>query len=264
MNTQILKETDLKDEQGRVIYQFGRFPTNADGSDVDTPINWIMLCDKRSEDGHGKVLLLSEKILYCYWYHGNYAQACEQHRLLLIQRNKQHDDLCSDENYGTPYKILLNKITINPDNFWKSSDLYCWLNGDNFLYRKQGGSQAFSPSEKEVIQDNDFGKVFCLSLDEVKKYLKKAYSRSSKSTDFAKVAHTIHTKEFALKILNSTHADSLYLGKSDYWLRSTGYFYGELRNGHVAVVRDVGIVYTKGFFVDVKYTGVRPAIWINL
>jgi len=244
MSTQILKETSLRDEQGRVIFQFGRFPTLVDGSDVDTPINWIMLSDKRSKDRHGKVLLLSEKILYCYWYDGDYKFK-EVHQDDLVDYNKNLDDV------------------------WKNSDLHNWLNGENFLNKKQGDCQVFDDKERELIQDNDFGKVFCLSVYEIKKYLKTSLLRSCKSTDFAKAKHTTHGKEFKLYALSDGSDgdvppfDLRYVGNSRYWTRSTG-IYGKLVTyGTAAVVFAFGEVVSKGHRVDYGY-GVRPAVWLNL
>jgi len=216
----ILGTTSLKDEQGRALYQFGRFPQDADGKDM-TPINWIMLDDQRGRDGHGKVLLLSEKILYCYNHVG-----------------KVTSDMKLSNKYWNKNK---------GDAFWHNSEIKKWLNGDEFLNRRQGGYQAFTQDERDKIVDSNLGKLFLLSVDEVHKYLKYNNLRECKGTNFAKKKHGA----FELFVYHNNN--------SLWWLRSPGASGGSASRVHLD-----GSISASGVFVDYSRAGVRPAFWLNL
>ena len=191
------------------------------------PIEWIVL-DKQG----GRTLLLSKYILDCKCYNNKYK-----------------------------------------DVTWETCDLRKWLNND-FYY------QAFNSSEQEKIQttnvinnnnidcgtyggNNTNDKVFCLSIEETRKYFGNGTKEdfgyqlgknvATKGTNYAKTVDNGGNKLWV-----SDSSDKWYYGNSVFWLRSPGY-----GQDYAAFAYSDGYLDTTGCYVYYPYYGVRPALWIS-
>lgn len=165
-------------------------------------------------------------------------------------------------------KYILDAKSYNDENkevTWENSSLRKWLNSDFY-------NNAFNDSEKQKIintlvenktnekygtsgGNNTNDNVFCLSVDDVKKYLNVTYTdvdnkkAATKGTDYAKQI----TKNG--KKMNVSMDGGWNNGNSNYWLRSPAAFLYTAacmgNNGHL-------VGYNVSFFY-----GVRPVMWIN-
>lgn len=160
------------------------------------------------------------------------------------------------------------------DVTWETCDLRKWLNSD--FYNK-----AFNDSEKSIIKttnvvNNDNAeyktsggndtndKVFCLSIDEIRKYFGNGY----KETDGYRMGENVATKgtDYARNVENNgsklwaISEEEWYQWNSCYWLRSPGYF-----QNCSSSVNETGYLDISNIFQGVSYCdyGVRPAIWIE-
>lgn len=206
---------------------FGLYPQSDITGNIKEPIEWIVL-DRQG----GRTFLLSKYILDC----------------------KSYDN--SGEN-----------------TTWETCSLRSWLNIDFYF-------QAFSDSEQNKIQmtnvinnnnidydinggNNTNDKIFCLSIEEIRKYFgngtKKKYGYqlgknvATRGTNFAK-----NVDNYGYKLWVSDSSDEWYFGNSYFWLRSPGYI--QLR---AADVCDVGYLRTNGIDIGSPGIGVRPALWIS-
>lgn len=185
--------------------KFGNYPQNI--NEKPAPIDWLVL------DNDGKIaLLISEKGLECIYYHR-----------------------------------LIKPIT------WKDCSLREWLNHD-FAHMAFNDDELGRIAESVICtEDNaDFGtkgcgktndKIFCLSIDEAKKYFASDDARKCQPADCA-VSH------FAFRSSD---------GYCSFWLRSPG----DHANSAACVLSN-GSVDSKGRFVDIKGCSVRPALRIIL
>lgn len=192
---------------GQHIY-FGSYPQS---SGTPEPIEWRVL-----EVKDGKALILSEKLLDCHVY---------------------------DKKMR--------------DTTWETCSLRKWMVG-SFI------NKAFSAAEKERMIEvtntnpappkegntgalfaeggNDTAdKVFCLSYDEVIKYIPDEDDRKTCPTQYA-------TDKGVLSVD----------GNADWWLRTQGY-----DNKWAMSVKPYGVINTDGHGVDTDYVGVRPAMWVS-
>lgn len=133
---------------------------------------------------------------------------------------------------------------------WEESAVRGWLNSDFF-------DSAFSDTEKDLIacvdtrseeyasaDDNaDSDRVFLLSVTEAERYLSGDRAKVCFCTEYARQNGSWHTPENICR----------------WWLRSDG-SYGNRKAG----VRHQGSVYYGGFYVDIGYMSVRPAVCISL
>lgn len=208
--------------------KFGSYPQNDTSGNSKDPIEWIVL-DRQGN----KALLLSKYILDCKSY------------------NNEHKEVT-----------------------WETCDLRKWLNND--FYNK-----AFDGDEKKLVKTTDvinsdsvqYGtsggnptndNVFCLSIDELRKYFGKGYDE----TDGYRMERNVTTKgtEYAKNVDNNgsklwvISEEEWYQGNSDYWLRSPGYF-----QNCSSCVTETGFLDISNLFQGVAYNeyGVRPAIWIE-
>ena len=146
-----------------------------------------------------------------------------------------------------PYNTSYTDVT------WETCTLRKWLNND-FI------NAAFSADERTMIptvtvsadKNPDYStnpgnatqdQVFLLSITEVNKYFSSDSARQCEPTDFA-VAN------------GAWESDS---GNCWWWLRSPGY-----DPPFAATVLKYGDVYEHGYYVDIDYYAVRPALWIDL
>ena len=143
---------------------------------------------------------------------------------------------------------------------WEKCTLRAYLN-NNFI------KNTFSSEEQERIKqvklankDNDeYGtsggndttdKVFCLSIDEVKKYFINNKDRVAIPTEYAKGKVSAGNMKYFMDESS---------GGGRWWLRSPG-FGGK----SAAYVVDSGYVDDHGYMVNIDYVGICPALWINL
>ena len=213
--------------------KFGSYPQSDANGNTKDPIEWIVL-DRKDN----KALLLSKYILDCKCYNNEFKEVT-----------------------------------------WETCDLRKWLNND--FYNK-----AFSDKEKLVVLDTDvvnadnpeykskggnntIDKVFCLSIDEVKKYLGTSekdrdglvlYDNAvTKGTNYAKETNNLNSKLEVFNEVDKTYEK--YFGNSTYWLRSPGYFQNCATSVLYIPTLDLSGLEMGNNRSDF---GVRPAIWIEI
>ena len=218
-------ETNV-DEMDTVI--FGSYPQSDASGNTKEPIEWIVL-DRQGD----KILLLSKYILDC-------------------------------KRYNNEYK----------DVTWETCTLRNWLNNDFY-------NSAFSSSEQNKIEttnvinnnnidhgtnggNNTNDKIFCLSIDEVRKYFgvgtkaddgyQLGKNVATQGTNFAKSEDNNGNKLY----VSVYHSSEWYFGNSSFLLRSLG-----AAQGVASSVNSNGYLYTSGYIVDIRNSGVRPALWIK-
>ena len=147
-----------------------------------------------------------------------------------------------------PYNTSYTGVT------WETCTLRKWLN-NNFI------NSAFTADEKAMIptvtvsadKNPNYStnpgnatqdQVFLLSITEANKYFSSNSARQCKATEYA-VAGGAY--------VNSDN------GNCWWWLRSPGY-----DPPFAATVLKYGDVYEHGYYVDIDYYAVRPALWIDL
>ncbi len=147
-----------------------------------------------------------------------------------------------------PYNTSYTDVT------WETCTLRKWLN-NNFI------NSAFTADEKAMIptvtvsayKNPNYStnpgnatqdQVFLLSITEANKYFSSDSARQCKATEYA-VAGGAY--------VNSDN------GNCWWWLRSPGY-----DPPFAATVLKYGHVYEHGYYVDIDYYAVRPALWIDL
>nr|MCR5585966.1 DUF6273 domain-containing protein [Lachnospiraceae bacterium] len=93
-------------------------------------------------------------------------------------------------------------------------------------------------------------RVFCLSMDEVKKYFKNNNAEVAKPTDYCLSQVEEDYKKFFVD--NKT-------GGGSFWLRTPG----SLQNFAI-IMKGSGLVNDVGISVDNASVGIRPALWLHL
>lgn len=206
---------------------FGSYP-QSDASGIEKePIEWIVL-DRQGN----KALLLSKYILDCKCYNNEYT-----------------------------------------DVTWETCSLRNWLNND-FYYRAFSSDEQKKIISTNVINNNniDYGttggnntndKVFCLSIEETRKYfgegVKENYGYqlgknvAARGTNYAKA---VDNNGYNLNVVYESFR--WYNGNSYFWLRSPGD-----DQKHAARVSYVGYLRTYGDAVFYRDYGVRPALWVE-
>lgn len=185
---------------------FGSYEQDGNHSNGQEPIEWLVL-DVLND---GSALLISEYALDC-----------------------------------VPYNENNSSVT------WETCTLRDWLNNEFF-------NSAFSPDEQQRIQERTLSnsnngyygtgggkgtrdKVFCLSIDEVRKYFSDDNDRECKPTDYTATKNTL-----------------IYKGICWWWLRSPGN-----NNFSAAAVTYHGAISSYGELVKNGRTGVRPVILVQ-
>lgn len=132
-----------------------------------------------------------------------------------------------------------------------NSDIYKWLNGNEFLNK----ANAFSPEEKGLIEDSGVGSIFLLSVEELEYYREisgedldspMATCLRCYATDFAKNKHG----EFQLQLGHD--------GCPDWWTRTR-----DKSHPYALVASGFGTAIVAGS-INHFNVGVRPAVWLNL
>ena len=194
---------------------------------IKEPIEWIVL-DKQD----GKALLLSKYILDCKCYNNdNIETAWEKSSLRYWLNNEFYNIAFSNEEQN---KIQITNV----------------INNNNIDYGTFGGN-------------NTYDKIFCLSIDETRKY----FGNGTKGQYGYIIGKKIATRgtNYAKKVDNG--GENIYIsdlvgnwciGNSEYWLRSPGN-----TEWKAALVSIQGYVGSTGNDVGNFVTGVRPAMWVS-
>ena len=207
---------------------FGTYPINDISGKTKEPIEWIVL-----EKNNNDALLLSKYIIDCKCYNNEFKditwENCDLRKFL-------NDDFYNEAfNDDERKKIQNAKI----------------LNTDNEEYKTVGGNDTYD-------------KIFCLSIDEIKKY----FGSGKKVNDGFELDKNVSTKatNYAKNIINNgsklfvSSENDWYNGNSSYWLRSPGYF----KNCSSCILEN-GFLDISNMFQGVGYCeyGVRPALYIK-
>jgi hypothetical protein len=126
------------------------------------------------------------------------------------------------------------------DITWGDCDLRNWLNNEFFnsfgpdkvrIVRTHLQTQINSPHDgtEGAVETDDY--IFCLSVNEARKYFKDDADRAARYR----------------------------VNLAWWWLRSPGY-----SQIYASIVNDDGVVNTSGYGVDHDSVAVRPALWLNL
>lgn len=147
-----------------------------------------------------------------------------------------------------PYNTYYTSVT------WEDCTLRWWLNNDFINAAFFVEEKAMIPTVTVSADKNHYhstnpgnatqDQVFLLSITEVDKYFSSDSARECKPTDYA--------------VANGAYVDSDN-GICLWWLRSPGD-----DQTSAALVNNVGDVDDNGYFVDIDYNAVRPALWINI
>ena len=198
--------------------KFGSYPQSDANGNKKEPIEWIVL-DRQSD----KTLLLSKYIIDCKCYNDEFKDVTWENCTL---RNWLNNDFYNSAfSSSEQNKILTTNI----------------INSGNSAYGTIGGNNT-----------ND--KIFCLSIDEVKKYFNQNDMSSfnkrlaTKGTNYAK-------NVYPLFVIDS---NEWYGGNSAFLLRSPGFY-----QDRAAGVGNDGSLNGGGISVDTHMLGVRPALWIE-
>ena len=196
---------------------FGSYPqTDASGNTKD-PIEWIVL-DRQGD----KTLLLSKYILDNKCYNNEKKDATWEICSLRVWLNNEF--YCKAFNGSEQSKILTTNV----------------INIDNSIYGTNGGKNT-----------ND--KIFCMSIDEVKKY----FYQINMESDNKRLA--ARATDYAKNVNNDGYYLNVYWnGNTCFWLRSPG-----LRQGAAAEVNNVGHLLENGGSFTAHTLGVRPALWVD-
>lgn len=211
--------------------KFGSYPQSDKEGNKKDDIEWIVL-DRQDN----KALLLSKYILYHERYHiEGKKDIVWEGCYLRYWLNDTFYNTAFDSNEQS--KILTTNV----------------INNDDTDYNTKGGN-------------NTYDKIFCLSSDEVVKYFalsnvddNDGHKRlATKGTNYAKNVG----KEFTFgDVVYLSVYDALtlwYNGNSDFWLRSPGSF-----QNYAAGVDGRGCR-TYQWAADSCFTGVRPALWVDI
>ena len=187
---------------------FGNYPYSRDGS--KKPLEWFVL----REFSGGTALLLSKYCVDCIPYNEKYEPVSWE--ICTMRRWLNYDFLNAAFSNEEQRKIIVseNENNCNPEHGTKGC----------------------------VIT---FDKIFCLSIDEAKKYLPIKEVRRAKATPYAKNKGAF--------ISGCKNRDSCC-----WYLRSPG---GTQK--FAADIEDDGSISNYGFHVDIDWCCVRPALRIN-
>jgi hypothetical protein len=271
-----------KDVLGRTLVQFGNYPQAGKDAEAE-PIRWLVLNEANAKQD-GSYLLLSEKVLDCVQFFNDVAPTKQWPKGEFPTKDQFYD-----------YKKD-HDVRWQPDSneFWKRSDIGKWLNGGVWPfdvlcnYPKKNRKdffidRAFTADEQAQIVDHGFGKVFLLSLDEIRAYnsllgvimpsetfcekrraLVTHYAREQKADKVLLIASGKDRKGHGMSLGNPSLHQHAFLplgsqnGCAGWWTRTRGEEFG------VCTVSIYGMVGVKpGKHVNEKSWGVRPAIWVK-
>ena len=231
-NIKTIKDYDhnvMVDNMDTVI--FGSYPQSDTTGKRNDPIEWIVI--ERDDE---KALLLSKYILDCKSYHNNIGENAtwETSSLRKWLNSTFYNKAFSKKEKD---RIILADIVNN--------DRKPFINlGFNLLSIAEGGNDT---------KDN----VFCLSIDECKKYfdienifIKKHKDSATKGTEYARsVKNDDAFIKYAKGLRYYTNEDKITGKTIESFTATTVYSYGEISSGENILS---------------VHVGVRPAIWVSI
>ena len=322
----ILPRSHDTDDLKRPLFHYGTYPHNADGKDK-TPVEWMVVAHEvngvrkyvttddlseinekyrdqyelaQKEYTEGRVLMMSSKILDCYWYDTNdrYNKRDQFYPGFedKLEKYKTKDDPFGYIGYYKDNEKRCREI-------WKASDMYKFLNetknGKSFFDKFYS---SLSDAQRDALYEMDNnGKIILLSVEEAKMffqaiestdwgYRNQVFTKSKNAnysfTPLACAKGTEYAKKnkdgFALSVL-SKNKRSKYIYKTEgyndidnTWLQDES-FYDKIEGnsfywlrspgasgGSASGVNNRGSVRASGLDVDSSRAGVRPAFWLNL
>lgn len=220
----------LVDEMETVT--FGSYPQNDANGNTKDPIEWIVL-----EREGNKALLLSKYILDCKCYNNEFKEVTWE----TCDLRKWLNDGFYNKAFSDKEKTAILDTTI--------------INADNKEFESKGGN-------------NTVDRVFCLSIDEAKKYLGSKgkdgdglalYDNAvTKGTNYSKGIDNLGEKLSVF--FENDKSYEKYFGNSTYWFRSPGYFQNCATSILYIPTLDLSGIEMGNNRSDF---GVRPAIWIE-
>ena len=218
----VYSEETLIDDVDTVT--FGAFYQN--NASNKSPIEWIML-DRQGD----KALLLSKYILYNKSYNDSLQ--------VIMWKDCTLRKWLNDTFYNAAFNV-------NEQSCIETTNV---INVDNEKYETSGG-------------DNTSDKIFCLSIDEARKY----FGDGTKDETGYKIGKIIATKgtKYAKAIVNNgrylevKNSEDWSNGNSFFWLRSPGSL-----QDYASYGTTIGHIMSVGVQVNHPRVGVRPALWIN-
>ncbi|MCL2754305.1 MAG: DUF6273 domain-containing protein [Oscillospiraceae bacterium] len=294
---------------GRALLPFGTYPQTADGQCL--PIMWIVLNPSTCQNDGG-MLLLSEKILDCAMFHSSEKATADWHKgdspVWDVPMGYSFDDYKGPrlpyayEYYATPEV----RWPPDPSEYWKHSDIGKWLNGSSWAFESLSAypkkhrtdwfyDNAFTDSDKEKIIDKGIGKVFLLSLDEIRQYRgvlsnldaqewerlsddRKPAQRRAVGSDYIKNDNpqlkkardkcVLDWNDFSNSVTKYNEAQDAvtFLPTGDlsnpcstWWLRTAGDHSTQV----LFVLKNGGIGMKDRDSLTAHWRGVRPAIWVQ-
>lgn len=146
--------------------------------------------------------------------------------------DKDSDSLFVISEYGLDCKPFDKK---GKTDDWNNCSLKKWLNSTFF-------NKVFNSEEKSLIEKTLYGKVFCLSIQEIKEYLSNNSDRKCRPTQYA-----------------LSKGAATYQGGCWWWLRSQGY-----DDDCVMIVSYGGSVLLSGDYVYRASGCVRPVMKLKI
>ena len=189
---------------------------------------------------------------------GSYKQSTENEPIEWIVLCVKNGQALLLSKYALLSRPFAEKATLGYENStWLSSHLRVWLN-DQFI------NDAFNEKQKQLIVETNIvtepnptykteggapiaSKIFLLSIQEVKKYLKKSNDRKCYPTRYLK---TVIPPQAGLGVSKNY---------CNWWLRTPG-----TNRNLTAYVTDSGTINNNGRFPYSQGYAVRPALWIKL
>ena len=289
-----------EDMFGRAVIPFGEYPQTFDGG--KEAIMWIVL-NPGSYGEDGGLFLLSEKILDCMRFHHDTSHGKEWPKGDIPRwaepgeyLNTESDDRIPNipEYYWKPEK----RWPPDSNEYWKRSDIGKWLNGGAWIFddlctypknyrHDYFFDNAFSYEEQGRIIDGYGGKIFLLSLDEIRAYSNVLGQIKAGGTDYdlqapRRALPTEYVKnteifrdECKLSFNSSGVVDKSRIKVSgaeflptgdvskpcaQWWLRTRGEYYRSVLYVHAH--GGIGIQGGKTSF-DSHWLGVRPAMQVR-
>lgn len=202
----VVSEAEASEKYVRIgdVIDFGSYPQSEDGS--STPMKWRVLDVKE-----GRALVFSERVIDCREYHSEFVGVDWE---------------------GSAIRKWLNDFFF--ERFFTESEKSAVV----LSVLKNPGNPKYGSSGSGDTKD----RIFCLSFEEVDRYLSEQSSGFRKPTPYALKKGVNETK-----------------GKSWYWLRSPA-----SHSSYASYMRINGKPGYFGHSVATKTGGVCPAMWISI
>ena len=193
---------------------FGSYPYEADGE--KKKLEWRILGVEKD-----RILIITQDLIECAPYNKDYKAVTWESCTLRKWMNGEFMDVAFDEKEKSRIVSVINS------------------NPDNKIYETKGGRKT---------ED----RVFALSIDEVRRYIKNDSDRMAAPTPYVE-------EKYKDEVFISGPYKVKGRGTGWWWLRSPG-----IHSRFAADVHNVGGIGEGGHSVDITGGSVRPALWLNL